>query len=72
MQINDKLVQLSLDIEQVHQSIAGDDEEQNWCQTKGETKMYPREGRGSKQANSQQTLLGKKIVVMKFYLFFNQ
>jgi hypothetical protein len=27
MQIDDKLVQLSLDIEQVHQSMAGDDEE---------------------------------------------
>lgn len=64
MQIDDKLVQLSLDIEQVHQSMAGDDEEQNWCQTKGETKMHAREGRGSKQANNQLDPTRKKKLLI--------
>jgi hypothetical protein len=30
MQVNDKLFQLDLDFEQVHQSIIGEDEEYDW------------------------------------------
>ena len=64
MYVNDKLVQIILNIKQVHQSIVGEEEEYDWCQIKRETRIHVKERKS--KANPTSTVR-KKFVVLEFY-----